>query len=136
MSCHVVAIDDVPVVATPPEEGLEWRPVRHHLGIRAFGANAYAGRAPGDLVIEAHAEDEDEELYVVVRGVARFTVDGETFDAPAGTLVFVTPPSHRVAHAVEPDTSVLAVGGVPGRANEVSEWERQGLARAGEPDRS
>ena len=130
MSHQATTIDAIPVVSTPPEEGLEWRPVRDHLGIRAFGANAYAGRAPGDLVIEAHDEDEDEELYVVVRGVARFTVDGRTFDAPAGTLVFVTPPSQRVAHAVEPDTMVLALGGVPGRAFAVSEWEKRALSRS------
>jgi mannose-6-phosphate isomerase-like protein (cupin superfamily) len=131
MSHLVAAIDDVPVVPTPPEDGLEWHAVRHHLGIRAFGTNAYVGRRPGDLVIEAHDEDEAEELYVVVRGTARFTVDEDTFDAPAGTLVFVTPPSHRVAHAVAPDTTVLAVGGVPGRVNEISPWETRWLRRAG-----
>jgi mannose-6-phosphate isomerase-like protein (cupin superfamily) len=131
MSHTVAAIDDVPVVPTPPEDGLEWHAVRHHLGIRAFGTNAYVGRAPGDLVIEPHDEDEAEELYVVVRGTARFTVDEDTFDAPAGTLVFVTPPSHRVAHAVDPGTTVLAVGGVPGRANEISAWETRWLRRGG-----
>jgi hypothetical protein len=131
MSVKVVAIDDVPVVPTAPVEGLEWRAVRHHLGIRAFGANAYTGPAEGDLVIEDHDEDEDEELYVVVRGTARFTVDGETFDAPAGALVFVTPPSRRVAYAAAPDTAVLAIGGVPGKANEISPWETRELTKAG-----
>jgi mannose-6-phosphate isomerase-like protein (cupin superfamily) len=131
MSHRVAHIDDVPVVPTPPDEGLEWHAVRHHLGIRAFGTNAYVGRAPGDLVIEAHDEDEAEELYVVVRGWARFVVDERSFDAPAGTLVHVTPPSHRVAHAAEPDTTVLAIGGVPGRANEISAWETRSLREAG-----
>ena len=106
-----------------PVEGLSWRPVRHHLGIGAFGVNAYTAASPGDLVIEPHDEDADEELYVVVRGAARFVVDGETIDAPAGTLVLVTPPSHRVAHAAAPDTAILAIGAVPGKAFEVSEWE-------------
>ena len=58
--------------------------MRHHLGITAFGTNAYVGRSAGDLVIEDHDEDEHEELYVVLSGAATFTVDGETFDAPAG----------------------------------------------------
>ena len=131
MSHKVVHVDEVPVEPSPVD-GLEWHAVRHHLGIRAFGTNAYTGHAPGDLVIEPHDEDEAEELYVVVRGAARFTVDDDTFDAPAGTLVLVTPPSHRVAHAVEAETTVLAIGGVPGRAHEISEWEarwrRQGDA--------
>lgn len=131
MSVKVVAVDDVPVATTHSAEGVEWRPVRHHLGIRAFGTNAYVGHAEGDLVIEDHDEEEDEELYVVLRGSARFTVDDETFDAPAGTLVLVTPPSRRVAYAAVPDTAVLAVGGVPGRANEVSEWETRWLKESG-----
>ena len=114
----------------PVEQGLEWRPVRRRFGIRAFGTNAYTGADVGDLVVEPHDEDEFEELYVVLSGAARFTVDEDTFEAPAGTLVLVTPPSHRVAHATAPDTTVLAVGAVPGRAFEVSDWEARWLARA------
>ena len=108
-----------------PVDGLEWHPVRHPLGSRAFGTNGYVGQQAGDLVIEAHDEDEHEELYVVLRGAARFTVDGDAFDAPAGTLVLVTPPSHREARALEPGTTVLVVGGTPGRAFAVSEWEER-----------
>ncbi len=126
MSVRVTRVDDVPHAGSPVD-GLDWRPVRHHLGIEAFGTNAYVGSSPGDLVIEPHDEDEDEELYVVLGGAARFTVDGETFEAPQGTLVFVTPPSHRAAHATEPDTVILAVGAAPGRAFTVSDWERRWL---------
>ena len=127
MGVKVTSAGDIPPAPTPPDEGLDWRPVRHHLGITAFGTNAYVGAKPGDLVVEAHDEDEFEELYVVVSGAARFEVDGETIDAPQGTLVLVTPPSHRVAHATWPNTTILAVGAVPGREFEVSEWERRGL---------
>jgi mannose-6-phosphate isomerase-like protein (cupin superfamily) len=126
MSFSVTQISELPSPDNPVE-GLDWRPVRHHLGITAFGANAYAGRAPGDLVIEDHDEDEFEELYVVVSGAARFEVDGEAVDAPAGTLVLVTPPSRRVAHATAPDTTVFVVGAVPGKAYEISEWETRYL---------
>lgn len=130
MSFRVSAVHEVPAVPAPVE-GLTWRPVRHHLDIRSFGTNAYTGARAGDLVIEPHDEDEFEELYVILAGAARFTVDGETFDAPAGTLVLVTPPSHRVAHATQPDTTVLAVGNVPGKAFEVSGWESRWMERAG-----
>ncbi|HEX2084523.1 MAG TPA: AraC family ligand binding domain-containing protein [Solirubrobacteraceae bacterium] len=126
MSFRLTHVDEVPV-ARSPVEGLSWRPLRRALDITAFGTNAYTGAAAGDLVVEPHDEDEFEELYVVLRGAARFTVDGETFDAPAGSLVLVTPPSHRVAHATEPDTAVLAVGAVPGRPFEVSPWEERWL---------
>ena len=129
MSVRHVHVTAVPP-ARSPVDGLDWRPVRHHLGVRSFGTNAYLGQNAGDLVIEPHDEDEDEELYVVLSGAARFTVDDETFDAPAGTLVLVTPPSRRVAHAGEPGTAVLAVGAIPGRAFEVSEWEGRWLSRS------
>lgn len=122
---------DTPHVPTDPEEGLHWRAVRGHLGISAFGANAWVGEHAGDVVIEPHDEDEPEELYVVVNGAARFTVDGETIEAPQGTLVLVTPPSHRVAHATEPGTVILAIGAVPGKPFTPSEWELNGLRRAG-----
>ncbi len=131
MSVRVTHLDTVPAAAAPVE-GLAWRPVRHHLDVRAFGTNAYTGADVGDLVVEPHDEDEFEELYVVLSGAARFTVDDDTFDAPAGTLVLVTPPSRRVAHAAEPDTTILAVGAVPGKAFEVSGWEERWLSRSRE----
>ena len=109
---------------------LRWHPVRHHLDVRSFGTNAYTATSAGDMVVEPHDEDEFEELYVVISGAARFTVDDETFDAAQGTLVFVTPPSRREAYATEPGTTVLAVGGVPGKAFEVSEWESRWLRDA------
>ncbi len=123
MPVRIARVDDVPVHAAPVE-GLAWHPVRHHLGVRAFGVNAYTGSEPGDLVIEPHDEDEHEELYVVLAGRASFEVDGEAIDAPAGTLVLVTPPSQRVAHAAEPDTTILVVG-APRQGFAVSEWEER-----------
>jgi hypothetical protein len=129
VSHRVAHVGEIPAL-TAPVDGLEWHPVRDHLGLTAFGANAYVGRAPGDLVIEDHDEDEHEELYVVLNGTATFTVDGETFDAPAGTLVLVTPPSQRTARAAAPDTTVLAVG-APGESFRVSEWETRWRRQAG-----
>jgi tetratricopeptide (TPR) repeat protein len=104
-------------------------PVRIPLGIRAFGINAYAASAKGDSVIEEHDElgsgaGGHEELYVVVRGAASFVLDDEEIDAPAGTLVFVRDRAvKRRATAREADTTVLVVGGVPGKAFEPSPWE-------------
>ena len=36
-----------------------WRPVRHHLGITAFGVNAFTGKQVGDRIINEHDEAED-----------------------------------------------------------------------------
>ena len=114
------------------DSGLEWRPVRHHLGIEAFGAGVWLGDS-GVEVIEAHTErdqnaDEHEELYLVVRGRATFTVEGDTIDAPTGTFVAVSDPgANRKAVAEENGTTILAVGAPRGRAYEISRWERNHL---------
>jgi mannose-6-phosphate isomerase-like protein (cupin superfamily) len=100
----------------PWKPGLDLRPIRSQLGLKAFGAAGFVGRQPGDLVVEPHTETEGrghQELYVVLRGAARFTLDGESVDAPAGTLIVVEPEVHREAVATEPDTAVIAFGGPP-----------------------
>jgi uncharacterized protein YjlB len=101
--------------------------VRHELGITAFGVNSWLGADVGDRVIPEHAEDQEgdhDELYVVVRGRARFEVGGDTVDAPQGTLVYIPAgPTVRTAFAEEPGTTVLAVGATAGRAFEVHGWE-------------
>jgi hypothetical protein len=103
------------------------QPVRHHLGIQAFGANAFTGREAGDRLINEHDEsgenDRHEELYVVVRGHARFEVGDDTVDAPQGTLVFVQPDLKRTAFAEEAGTTLLAIGAAAGQAYEPGGWE-------------
>ena len=104
-----------------------WRPVRHQLGITAFGVNAFTGKQVGDRIINEHDEagehDLQEELYLVHQGRARFELDGESVDAPAGTFVYVPPDVKRTAFAEEPGTTLVAVGGKPGTAYEPSGYE-------------
>jgi len=124
----VVSLDDIQSV---PVGGLDfslrWLPVRHALGIRAFGANAYVADAAGQDVVEPHTEGTDperdhQELYFVARGSARFTVDGTEHEAPTGSYVFIPDPrSHRHAVALEAGTTVLSFGGPP--TFEPSAWE-------------
>jgi tetratricopeptide (TPR) repeat protein len=114
-------IDDLPGPGT-----LRWTPVRRHFGIRAFGVNAYTATKEGQDVVEAHTEEAlgHEELYVVVAGHARFTLDGEEVDAPQGTLVCLRDPTvRREAVALQAGTTVLALGGKPGEAYVPSAWE-------------
>ena len=122
-SYKVLTIDELDRI--PVEQGLEWRPIRRRLGIRAFGMNAYTAEKVGDLVVEEHKEGSGhEEVYVVVSGMARFTVGGEEFDAPAGTIVYLPDPQVlRAASSKEEGTTVLAVGGWPDKAFEPSGWE-------------
>ena len=102
-----------------------WRPVRHHFGLQSFGINAFTGREAGDRIINEHdeADDDNEELYFVASGRARFEIGGETVDAPTGTFVSVKPAAKRTAFAEEPGTTLVAVGGVPGKAYESRGWE-------------
>jgi hypothetical protein len=114
---HLDEIESLPAL----DGALQWKPVRHRLGIDAFGINAYQAVNEGDLVVEEHA-DPHQELYVVVAGCARFRSNEEEFDAPAGTLVLFGPDEHRVAYATESGTTVLAVGAEAERF-EPSPWE-------------
>src|ERR671919_2034440 len=103
-----------------------FRPVRHHFGITSFGINAWTASEVGDRIINEHDEsepDSDEELYVVVRGRAVFELDGDRVPAPAGTFVFAPPGVKRTAYAEEPGTTILALGGTPGKTYEPDGWE-------------
>lgn len=116
-------LDDIPTLGFEPGILPARKPVRSHLGVAAFGANAFVGERTGDVVIERHDELPEsgaaahQELYLVLGGSARFTVDGDSFDAAKGAIVFVEDHALvREAVALEPRTVVFAVGapsGVP-----------------------
>jgi tetratricopeptide (TPR) repeat protein len=121
-SVRLDEIEPIPVVGGT----LLWRPLRRTLDIGAFGINAYVAPNAGDVVVEEHTEEAlgHEEVYVVLKGHATFALGEETLDAPVGTVVFIRDPTvKREAHAVEPGTTVLAVGGPRDEAYEPSAWE-------------
>jgi tetratricopeptide (TPR) repeat protein len=100
--------------------------VRRRFDVRAFGVNAYTSEEVGGQVVEEHTESQlgHEEMYVVLRGGATFTLDGEDVDLDAGSLVHIADPEvKRVAVSRDPETVVLALGGKPGEPYTVSAWE-------------
>lgn len=103
------------------------RALRSHFGITSFGVNAWTGRERGDRIISEHDEsgpiEGQEELYLVLCGRARFELDGESVDAPAGMFVFAHPGVRRTAFAEEPNTTVIAIGGTPGQAYQPTGFE-------------
>jgi tetratricopeptide (TPR) repeat protein len=127
VSFQVTSVDDIP--RQRGAEGSDWLRLRKAFDVRAFGVNVY-GAAAGKRVIEEHDElgtaaGRHQELYVVLRGRARFELDGDVHEAETGTAVFVRDPAvRRGAHAQEDGTLVLVVGGTPGQAYEVSVWEQ------------
>jgi hypothetical protein len=108
------------------DAGCRYRPIRHHLGITAFGVTAWTARTAGAVVIGEHDESDptaDQELFLVWRGHAVFEIDGDRLDAPAGTLVFAPPGIKRTASAREEGTTIIALEGSPGKAYEARGWE-------------
>ena len=132
-------LDTLPRIPAAGPDEITWTPIRHALGIGAFGVNAWHADA-GGLVIEEHDEipepgvdefEPHEELYLVLSGSARFTIDGTEVDAGAGTLLALAPERRRGAVATADGTTVLAVGAPRGEAFRPSAWERRAVQQAG-----
>jgi len=125
----VKRLDEVPLVPTDDPADFDWYPLQYHFGLSAFGLNAFGGDSGISLVAE-HDETESgqEEVYVVVRGAARFTLGGEEVDAAAISVVAIPDPKvTRAAIAAEDGTVVLALGGVPGTF--ATTWRAQNFGR-------
>ena len=106
---HTVDLTAVPVGAT--EYG-HWAALNGPLGLAAFGVNVFEG-SPGDEGGSAHDETESDqqELFVVISGRARFIVGEESIEAGAGTAVAVADPAlQRGYEMLEPGTRVLCIG--------------------------
>jgi mannose-6-phosphate isomerase-like protein (cupin superfamily) len=93
--------------------GPGFRKVRQELGVEAFGVNGVV-YPPGQQGF-AHYHDEQDELYFVHRGTARFEVDGDTFELGPGGLVHVEAATVRkVSNPGDEDLVLLVVGGKGG----------------------
>jgi tetratricopeptide (TPR) repeat protein len=130
---RIASLDEIelPQLVNSPR----WSMIRRHFGIESFGINAWRAADAGQDVIAEHDEvsggfpGRHEEIYMVLDGKAEFTVDGETFDATPGAVVFVRDPAtKRRAVAAEPGTRILAVGGRRSEPFEVMPWERSAPA--------
>lgn len=119
-AAHLDQIDEISDGRCPS------RPIRYHFGITSFGINAWTGHEAGDRIINEHDEaeegDKQEELYLVQRGRARFELDGESIDASADTGLR-PPRAKRTAFAEEAGTTIIALGGTPGKADEPTGFE-------------
>ena len=131
----VKRLDELPLVPTDDPNDFDWYPVQHHLGLGAFGVNGFGGDT-GTMLVAAHDESESsqEELYVVVEGTVRFTLDGETFQASAVSFVAVPDPVvSRSAVAAEDGTLLLAIGAPAGSGFETT-WRRENFEQVPRAD--
>jgi hypothetical protein len=66
MAFRTLRIDEVDPIEVA---GVRWHPLRHALGVRGFGVNAYSGAA-GQDVIEEHTESDEDGTTVLALGGA------------------------------------------------------------------
>jgi quercetin dioxygenase-like cupin family protein len=108
-----------------------WHRIRSTLDVGAFGINAWTATEDGQQIIGEHDESSGEgheELYVVLSGQATFTLDGESVEAAAGTVVHVADPTVKRAAVGASGTTILVVGAKRGEAFTPSTWERSSEA--------
>jgi uncharacterized cupin superfamily protein len=123
MGWKVAAIDEIPPVKA--DWPTTWKSVRHHFGITAFGVNAVTKDAGNVLIPEHdHVETGEQELYVILAGEAVATLDGEQVRVPAGSAVGVEGGTSRKFESAASPTTLMVIGGVPGEAYEVGDWEK------------
>jgi mannose-6-phosphate isomerase-like protein (cupin superfamily) len=108
-----------------PHEHRKTHDVRGFFGVESFGANAFQAHE-GELLVVPHDElgegEQQEELYLVVEGRARFVCDGETVELGRGDVLFARPGVMREAVAAESPTMLLIVGGRAGEAYSPPIW--------------
>jgi mannose-6-phosphate isomerase-like protein (cupin superfamily) len=99
--------------------------VRGFFGVGSFGVNAFEAHE-GELLIVPHDEvgegEQQEELYLVVEGRARFVCDGEAVELGPGEALYARPGVRREATALETPTMLVIVGGRPGEAYTPPIW--------------
>ena len=99
--------------------------VRGFLGVESFGVNAFEAHE-GELLVIPHDElgegEQQEELYLVVEGRARFTCDGKSVELGPGELLHARVGVKREAVALETPTMLFIVGGRPGKPFSPAIW--------------
>jgi mannose-6-phosphate isomerase-like protein (cupin superfamily) len=89
-----------------------FRKVRQELGVTAFGVNVVV-LGPG-VVARPHFHEEQDELYFVHAGRARFALPGEARELDAGGLCHVESTTPRQITSVGEEPLVMLVVGAKG----------------------
>ena len=120
-------IDDIEAIY-----GGGFKRARADLGVESFGMQVI-DMPPGfeNYPEHDHAEDSQEEVYVVLRGSAEIDVEGERIPIDTDTLIRVGPGTKRKIYPGAEGVRVLALGGTKGKAYEAGE-----ITQLGGPDPS
>lgn len=120
---QVAVLKDIPPVKA--DWPSEWKSVRHHLGISAFGINAVS-KGAGETLTPEHDElaSNQQEVFFVHEGEATAILDGHEVIVRTGEIVAVEPRVKRSFVARVTPTTLLVVGSPVGAAYELPDWEQ------------
>jgi quercetin dioxygenase-like cupin family protein len=125
----VKRIDEMEAVA-----GGSFKRARAELGASAFGMQVIDMPPNIDLYPEhTHADDGQEEVYLVIKGSGEIDIEGERHPLDPGTMVRVAPGTNRKVYTAEDPIRMVIVGGVPGQPYEAPEVSQLGAPDPGIP---
>lgn len=104
-----------------------FKKARAELGITSFGIQVIDFPPNVDGYPEHdHAQDGQEEVYVVMRGNGEIEIEGERIAVDPETMVRVSAGTKRKLYPGDAGMRVLVVGGVPGQAYAVRDFTELG----------
>jgi uncharacterized cupin superfamily protein len=111
--------------------GGAFKRARAELGVSAFGMQVLdmPPNVDGQYPEHDHADEGQEEVYVVLRGEAELDVEGERVRLDPGTMARVGPAAKRTIRTGADGARILALGGRPDRP-----YEAPDVSQLGAPD--
>ena len=98
-------------------EGVRFRAVRDAIGVSSWGMNVLELDPHCENYPEHdHAEDAQEEVYLVLEGRAELRVGDQSWPLVTGDMVRVGPEHRRKIVTADEGVRFLALGGTPGKA--------------------
>jgi mannose-6-phosphate isomerase-like protein (cupin superfamily) len=100
---------------------------RAELGVESFGLQVLDMPPNTDQYPEHdHGEDGQEEVYIAIRGSGEIEIEGERHPLDTETMVRVGSGVRRKLWPGSDGLRVVAIGGVPGKPYEASEFSKLG----------
>jgi hypothetical protein len=123
--CDVKRIDDMEAAFLG-----SFKRARAELGVESFGMQVIDLPPSFDRYPEHdHSHDDQEEVFVALRGTGELEVDGERFPLDDDHIARVGPAAVRKVYSGPEGLRVLVLGGVPGQVYEAPE-----VSQLGAPD--
>jgi uncharacterized cupin superfamily protein len=102
----IKSVDDFEVMEG--SGGATWRLARKTLGAEAFGFNVVDIAPGGEIPAHNHAQEDQEEVFIILDGQGTIVTGDEEHEAPAGTYCRFAPDVNRTIRN-KSDTPVRAL---------------------------